>query len=216
MNRLERPCRGELFGKHHQFQIARLEIFHAATEHDAAAVDEHEIGQDVLDLFHLMGGHHDGAAAIEVVVQQGIVELFAIENVEAQRRLVEHQQFRVNSHEQGEVQLGHHALRQFPDSTGALDGGLGQKTFRLGTIESRVHACDVVECLRNPHPARQHRDIGDEGDVEHELIAFGPGVAAEHPQFALILCEAENGVERGGFARAIRADEPEDAAFFDA
>ena len=48
-------------------------------EYDAAAVDEHDIGEDVLNLFHLMGGHHDGAAAIEVVVQQRIVELLAIQ-----------------------------------------------------------------------------------------------------------------------------------------
>ena len=70
MNRLERPRCGELLGTHHHFDIARLELFHAALEHDAAAVDEDQIGEDVLDLFHLMGRHHDGAAAIEVVVQQ--------------------------------------------------------------------------------------------------------------------------------------------------
>ncbi len=54
-------------------------------------------------------------AAIEVVVQERVVELFAIQDVEAKRRLVEHQQFRVDRHDQGEVQLGHHAFRQLPD-----------------------------------------------------------------------------------------------------
>ena len=39
---------------------------------------------------------------------------------------------------------------------------LREKTFRLGAIESRMHAGDVVEHLRNPHPARQHGDVGDE------------------------------------------------------
>ena len=63
----------------------------------------------------------------------------------------------------------------------APDGGLGQKTFRLGAIESRMHAGDVVERLRNPYPARQHGDIGNEADIAHELIALGPGVASEHP-----------------------------------
>jgi len=70
VNRLERPRCDDLLGMHHHFQIARLEFFHGAIEDDAAAVDEHEIGEDVLDVFHLMGRHHDGAAAIEVVVQQ--------------------------------------------------------------------------------------------------------------------------------------------------
>ena len=31
VNRLERPCCGDLLGMHHHFQIARLEFFHAAT-----------------------------------------------------------------------------------------------------------------------------------------------------------------------------------------
>ena len=114
VHRLERPRGRELLGIHHHFQIARLEFFHAAFEHDAAAVDEHEVGEDVLDLFHLMRRHHDGAAAIEVVVQQRVVELLAIQDVEAKRRLIQHQQFRVDRHDQREVQLGHHALRQFP------------------------------------------------------------------------------------------------------
>ena len=184
-------------------------------EYDAAAVDEHEIGEDVLDLFDLMCGHDDGAAAIEVVVQQRIVELLAIQNVEAKRGLVEHQQFRVNGHDQSEVQLGHHALRQFPDLAGALDRGLGEKTFRLRAIESRMHAGDVVERLRNPHPARQHGDIGNEADIAHELIALGPGVASEHSQFSLIGGESENRIERGSLACAVGTDEAEDAALFD-
>src|SRR5882724_10509585 len=104
---------------HHHFQIARLYFFHAAIKYDAAAVDEHHIGEDVLDLFHLMCGHDDGAAAVEVVVQQGIVELLAIQDI-----------------------------------------------------------------------------------------------AAERPQFSLIWGEAEDCVERGGLARAVGTDEPENAALF--
>src|SRR5216683_384742 len=102
VNRLQRPCCAELFGMHHQFQIARFEFLHAAIEYDATAIDEHDISQDVLNLFHLMGGHHDGAASIEVVIQQRIVELLAIQNIQAKRRLVQHQQFRVNGHDQSE------------------------------------------------------------------------------------------------------------------
>ena len=96
-----------------------------------------------------------------------------------------------------------------------LDGGLREKAFRLGAIESRMHAGNVVERLRNPHPARQHGDIGDEADIAHELIALGPGIASEHLQLSLIGGEAENRVERGGLAGAVGADESEDAALFD-
>ena len=81
-----------LLGMHHHFQVARLELLHAALEHDAAAVDEHDVGEDVLDLLDLMGRDEDGAAAVEVVVQQRVVELLAKQDVEAERRLVQHQQ----------------------------------------------------------------------------------------------------------------------------
>src|SRR6266702_953841 len=216
VNRLERPRCGDLLRIHHHFQITRLEFLHAAIEYDAAAVDEHDIGQDVLDLFNLMCGHDDGAAAIEVVVQQRIVELLAIKDVEAKRRLVQHQQFRVNGHDQSEVQLCHHALRQFPDLAGAPDVCLRKKTFRLRSIESRMHAGEIVERLPNSQPARQHGDIGNEAGIAHELIALGPGVASEHLQFSLIGGESENRIERGSLACAVGTDESEDAALFDA
>ena len=79
--------------------------------------------------------------------------------------------------------------------------GLRQKTFRFRAIESRMHAGDVVEHLRNPHPARQHGDIGNEADIAHELVALGPGIASEHLQFSLIRGETENRVERGASCR---------------
>ena len=54
---------------YHQFQIARLEFFYAASEDHPAVVYEHEVCEYVLDLFHLMCRDDDGAAAIEIVVQ---------------------------------------------------------------------------------------------------------------------------------------------------
>ncbi len=94
-----------------------------------------------------MGGDDDRAAAIEVVVQQRVVELFAEEDVQAERRFVEHQQSGINRHHEREVQLGHHALRQFPDPAAVLDVGLREKSFCLRPIESRVHAFDVGQEL---------------------------------------------------------------------
>src|SRR5438876_4151485 len=100
VNWLEHPCSCRFFGIHHHFHIARLEFFHAASEYDAATIDEHHISENVLDLVHLMCGDHNGAAAIEVVVEQGIVELLAKQNVETKGWLVQHQQPRVNGHDQ--------------------------------------------------------------------------------------------------------------------
>src|SRR6266478_6693338 len=79
-----------------------------------------------------------------------------------------------------------------------------------------MHAGNVVERLRNPHPARQHGDIGNEAGVAHELIALGPGVASEYSQFSLIRGEAEDRVERSGLACTVGTDESEDAALCDA
>src|SRR5882724_5016184 len=101
------------------------------------------------------------------------------------------------------MQLGHHALRQFSDLAAALDGGLRQKTFRLGAIESRMHAGDIIERLRDSYPARQHSNIGNEAGIAHELVALAPWVASEHPQFSLIWSEPENRVECGGLACAV-------------
>src|SRR5215471_15200358 len=213
---LESPGRGQLVRIHHHLQIARLHFFHAAMEHDAAAVDEHEISEDVLDLLHLMCGHNDGTAAVEVIAQQGIVELLAVQDVEAEGRFVEHQQSGVDGHDQSQMKLSHHALRQFSDLLGGADAGPGKERFCLGAIESWMHAGNVVEGLPDLYPARQHGDIGNEADIAHELIALVPGVATEHPQFALIWGEAENRVERGGLAGAVGTDEPQDAALFHA
>src|SRR6266446_5449569 len=79
----ERVRRGDVVGMNHHFQIARLDFFHAAIKYDAAAIDEHEVGENVLHLFDLMRGYDDGALAVEIIVEQRIVKLFAIEDVQA-------------------------------------------------------------------------------------------------------------------------------------
>ena len=169
----------------------------------------------MLDFVHLMGRHHDGAVAIIIVVQQGIVELLAKQDVQTKRRLVEHQQSRVYSHDQRQVQLRHHALRQFPDFAFPADRGFPEKSFCFRAIESRMHAADIIERLRNPDPAWEHRHISDERNVAHEPVALVPGVASQHSQFSLIRSEAEDRVERGSLAGSVRTDKPEDAALFD-
>ena len=58
VHRLQRPRRGSLLRMHHHFQIARLQLFHAAIEYDPPAIDEHDLGEHVLDLVHLVCRHH--------------------------------------------------------------------------------------------------------------------------------------------------------------
>src|SRR3546814_1609177 len=60
-----------------------------------------------------LGGDQDGLVLVEVVLQQALVELLAVEDVQAQGGLVEHQQPGVDRHHQRQVQLHDHALGEF-------------------------------------------------------------------------------------------------------
>src|SRR5438552_15483478 len=51
---LKRARGSELLGIHHHFEVTRVEFFHAAFAHNAAAADEHETGENIPDLLHLM------------------------------------------------------------------------------------------------------------------------------------------------------------------
>ena len=62
-------------------------------------VDEHEIGQNVLNFFNLMRRDDDRPFAVEIIVQQRVVELFTKQNVETECRLIEHQQSCVDRHD---------------------------------------------------------------------------------------------------------------------
>jgi hypothetical protein len=172
-------------------------------------------GEDVLDLVDLVRRDDDRAGLVEVVVQQRVVELLPIEDVEAERRLIEHQQSRVDRHDEREVQLRDHAFDSWRTLLVRLIVVFARKAFRFRAIEPRMHTSHVVERLRDLHPAGQHGDIRDEADITHEEIALRPRIAAEHLELALEREEAQDRVERSCFAGAVRPDEAEDAAFFD-
>src|SRR5207237_5888352 len=108
IQRLQRSGHRNLSGVHRDFHISRFKLFHAATQHDSSAVYEHQVCENVLQFLYLVRCHDNSAATVEVIVQQGIVELLPKQNVEPQRRLVQHQQSRVNRHDQRKVQLRHH------------------------------------------------------------------------------------------------------------
>ncbi len=178
-------------------------------------IDEHHVGQDVLDLLHLVGGHHDGAAMVEIVVQQHVVELLAVEQVETERGLVQHQQLGVDGHDERQMELGDHALGQLAHLARLLDLGPGQQRFGARAVEFGMHALDIVDGVAHPHPARQHRHVGDEADIAHQRVARGPGIEPEDAELALIRNETEDGVEQRALAGAVGADEAQDLAFVD-
>src|SRR4051812_2488701 len=210
----ERARCSELIRFHRDLRITRFQILHAAIEDDAAAVDEHHISKHVLHFFHLVRGHDDGASAIEVVVQQGIVKLFAEEDVEAERGLVEHQQPRVDGHHNGEVQLRHHSLRQFAYLAVPPDSRLREKSACYGAVKSGMHTGDVVQQLRNLDPAWQHSNIGYKANVAHQVITRAPRIPPKDVQLALIWSQAKDGVQCGRFTGTVRTDQTNDAALF--
>src|SRR4051794_23449577 len=81
MNGPERLRIREVIRMDHHFGITRFKLLHAALEHDAAVIDEHEIGQHVLDLFYLVGRDDDGPIPIEVIVEEGVVELLPVKDI---------------------------------------------------------------------------------------------------------------------------------------
>ena len=152
---------------------------------------------------------------VEIIIDQRVVELLAKQDVEAESRLVEHQQLCVDRHHQRQVKLRDHALRQLADTTLALDRRLCQKPLRLRAIEPRMHAFDVIERLPHAQPSRQHRNVADERDVQHQLVALGPGIAAQHLQRPFERDETEDRVQHRALAGAVGSDQSDDAAAFD-
>ena len=148
--------------------------------------------------------------------QQAVVELLARQDVETERRLVEHQQLRVDGHHERQVQLRDHALGELADPAGALDGGaLARKvSAALRAKRGCTPATKSIACC-TLQPARQHRDVGDEGDALHQLVALVVRVESEHAQRSLAAREPEHRLERGGLAGAVRADQADDAAGLD-
>src|SRR4029077_11468535 len=79
-----------------------------------------------------------------------------------------------------------------------------------------MNAGDIIKRLRDAQPARQHGDICNKAHIAHELITLGPGIAAKHSQLSLIWSKAKNRVECGGLACTVGANEPKNAALFNA
>src|SRR5206468_7631251 len=69
VNRSKRPGGRDVLGTHHRLQVTRLEFLHGASEHDATADDENDVGLEVMYLLYLMGRNDDRASAIELVIQ---------------------------------------------------------------------------------------------------------------------------------------------------
>ena len=58
-------------------------------------------------------------------------------------------------------------------------------------------------------------DVRYEADVLHEFLALPERIQAKHGKIALAVGKPEHSLEQSGLARAVRADQTHDPAFFD-
>ena len=127
-----------------------------------------------------MGLDQDRALFVEIVVEQARVKLLAVEDVEAQGRLVQHQQAGIDGHDQCQVELGDHTLGQLFDLVVERDFRLGKILEAALSRESGMNTLGNVEQLPDANPARQHRHVGDKTHVFHQRGALTGGVFTEY------------------------------------
>ncbi len=164
----------------------------------------------MFDLFHLVRGHDDRLVLVEVVFQQVLVELLAIEDVQAQRGFVQDQQLGVDRHYQRQMQLHDHALGHLPHALVGRELGARQERLALGAIETRVHVGDEIDHFVHADPAWQYRHIGDEADIAHQLVTLLARVETQHVEITREIGEAEDRLQRGGLAGTVGADQSDD------
>src|ERR1051326_4121231 len=87
VHRLKRSRSNDVIRMQHHLYVTRFEFLHAAFQNDPSVIDEDEVGQHVLHFFNLMRCYDDRARLVEIIVEQRVVELFAIQNVETKRGL---------------------------------------------------------------------------------------------------------------------------------
>ena len=92
-----------MFGRGDELHETIRQLIDSRVENDASMVDQQHIGQQVFDLLDLVGSDEDRRLVIEVVVEQGFVKGTTVQQVQTKRRLIEHQQARIDSHDQREV-----------------------------------------------------------------------------------------------------------------
>src|SRR5690625_2540166 len=104
-----------MLGSEHDFAVAFLNGIHGYVEHQSTVFDEHQVGQNVLDLLDLVGGDDNGAPFVEILIEQVGVEALAKQDVQAQSGFVQNQKLRVNGHDQRQMERANHAIGQCLD-----------------------------------------------------------------------------------------------------
>src|SRR6056297_760857 len=212
VERFERSGLFDLVGFDHAFGIALMDVVHRAVQDQLSVLDEDQVGQDMYDLLDLMSRDDDGSLVVETLIEKIRIEAFAQDDVETQRRFIEHQQLGVDGHDQGQMELDNHSLGQALDLGIHLDLGVLQIEHALLSRKSRVQLFGQLNNVFDPRPSRQHGDIGNEADILHQAIAGAGRIETQNFEIAIIAAEPENRLESRGLAGSVRSDQADDTA----
>ena len=184
-----------------------------AARDDAALAHEHELVA-ALRLVHHVGGDEQRAALLRERVE-GRPQLAAQDGIEADGRLVEHEQLGVVQQRDGERAARPLAARERADDLVGLPVEPDSGDRRVDAIGRRVEDADeVLEVLAHGQVRVDRRRLGDVGDAPAQL--GDPGRAAEHGDLAAgDLLDADDGAHQRRLARAARAEQPGDDAAAD-
>ena len=76
-------------------------------------------------------------------------------------------------------------LESWPHAARHVDVGLAQEALGGAAIEARMHAGDEIQRLAHLQPARQHRHVGDEAHIAHQLVTLRARIEPHDAQIAL-------------------------------
>ena len=163
-----------------------------------------------------MGGHEDAAVALGHEVAQQVEHLVAGDGVEPGRGLVQHEQLRVVREREGQRQLHAHAAGKLAH---LLFGGQAESIAQRGELGGVPFA---VGCPPDSAHIAHAAGIGEGTGVQHDAdaglygvhlgAAAGDGLSEQAHGACVGGDDAEDCLDGGSFAGAVRSDEADDAA----
>lgn len=204
------------FGGEDEFSDGVAEVFGFAAFADDAVVEDGDVVGDGFDLVEQVAGEEDGDAAALQEVDDVAEEVFSGDGVQAERGVVEDDQFGMVAEGQQEGEAGVLAFGE------GLDFGILREAEQVGEfigegrVPIRIEACDPFDDPADGHPAVHLLVFGHVADALADVEGVFEAVQAEHGRRAGGgFLQTEERLDQRGFAGAIAAEKAEDGAFGD-
>lgn len=195
------------------------DVVKTAVVHHAAVVDDDDPVTQRGDVSHVVAGEQDGGAVVAVVAAEEAADGGLGVDVQAERRLVEEQHLRPVQQRRDQFALHPLAQREFADRAVELGveaehpGQFVDAAFGLVVGHVVDRGVDVQRVHRGQVPHELLLLAHDQRDLPQEVgLAVERGVANDFGPAAAGMDQPGEHLERGGLARAVRAEEPDDFA----